>query len=96
MNLEGNFKVLSKLVDLKAKTKTKLIDDEMKYKMKSREMQYKMKRTRKIDVGFGFFGGKHPKKNTQPLSVEPFSGQLQLQGLPWYDAFNGGSCRQLC
>lgn len=62
LNLEGNFKVLSKLVDLKAKTKTKLIDDEMKYEMKSREMQYKMKRTRKIDVEFVFFGGNTQKK----------------------------------
>ena len=53
--------MLSKLVDLKAKTKTKLIDDELKYEMKSHEMQYKMKRTRKIDVGFGCFWEKKAK-----------------------------------
>ena len=81
MNLEGNFKVLSKLVDLKAKTKTKLIDDEMKYKMKSREMQYKMKRTRKIDVEFGFLGKKKQKHtHTQPLSVEsPFQANCNFR-----------------
>lgn len=82
LNLEGNFKVLSKLVDLKAETKTKLIDDEMKYEMKSHEMQYKMKRTRKIYISVDlvvFFWGGNKTHTEETLSVEPFQANCNLR-----------------